>query len=121
MLNISGVVNKNIGTDPFGRAILQNQIYDPLSFTLVGDRRMLTTFPNNIIPGNRIDPVAKKILGTLPTPTIAGLLVNNYQQTLPFQKIQQIPSLKVDHSFNDKSKLSGYWSQQNTDEDVGQD
>ena len=121
MLNINGVVNKNIGTDPFGRPIIQNQIYDPLNYTDVGGRRMLQPFPNNIIPANRIDPVAKKILDSLPKATIPGQLVNNFQQTLPFQKIQQIPSLKVDHSFNDKSKISGYWSQQNTDKDVGQD
>src|ERR1041384_7231663 len=82
---------------------------------------MLQPFPNNIIPANRIDPVARKILDTLPRPTIAGPLVNNFQITLPFQKIQQIPSLKIDHSFNDKSKISGYWSQQNTDKDGGQD
>ena len=66
MLNINGVVNKNIGTDPFGRPIIQNQIYDPLNYTDVGGRRMLQPFPNNIIPTNRIDPVAKKILDSLP-------------------------------------------------------
>jgi hypothetical protein len=121
MLNISGEINRNIGTDPFGRAIIQNQIYDPLNYTTVGDRRMLQLFPNNLIPGNRIDPVARKILDSLPKSTIAGQLVNNYQVTLPFQKIQQIPSVKIDHTFNEKSKISGYWSQQNTDKDVGQD
>jgi hypothetical protein len=121
MLDISGVVNKNIGTDPFGRPLIQNQIYDPLNYTVVGDRRMLQTFPNNMIPANRIDPVARKILDSLPKATIPGQLINNYQTTLPFQKIQQIPSVKIDHSFNDKSKISGYWSQQNTDKDVGQD
>ncbi len=121
MLNISGVINKNIGTDPFGRPLIQNQIYDPQNYVMVGDRRQLQPFPNNIIPANRIDPVAAKILATLPKPTVAGALINNYQVTLPFQKIQQIPSLKIDHTFNDKSKISGYWSQQNTDKDVGQD
>jgi hypothetical protein len=120
MLNISGVINKNIGTDTFGRPIIQNQIYDPLNFTQVGDRRQLEPFANNSIPANRIDPVARKILDTLPKPTNSAL-VNNYQATLPFQKIQKIPSVKIDHAFSDKSKISGYWSQQNTDKDVGQD
>jgi hypothetical protein len=121
ILNINGVVNRNIGTDPFGRPIFQNQIYDPQNFTVVNGQRMLQPFPNNMIPSSRIDPVARKILDTLPRPTVAGALVNNYQATLPFQKIQKIPSLKIDHTFSDKSKISGYWSQQNTDKDVGQD
>jgi hypothetical protein len=91
-LNINGVVNRNIGTDPFGRPIFQNQIYDPQNFTVANGQRQLALFPNNVIPANRIDAVARKILDYLPKPTVAGALVNNYQATLPFQKIQKIPS-----------------------------
>ena len=122
LLNISGVVNKNIGTDPFGRPIIQNQVYDPTNYTVDSTgRRQLVPFANNIIPVSRFDPVAVKILATFPKPTIPGQLVNNYQTTLPFQKIQPLPSLKIDHQLTSTAKISGYWSQQITNKDVGQD
>ena len=50
-----------------------------------------------------------------------AFLVNNYQPGSPFRKIQTIPSLKIDHNITHKSKISGYWSQESTTKDVGQD
>ena len=82
---------------------------------------MRQPFSGNIIPANRIDPVAAKILATIPRPNIANTLVNNYQPGSPFRKIQQIPSLKIDHNITQSEKISGYWSQEITEKDVGQD
>ena len=56
------------------------QIYDPK--TTVPDPSKAsgysrTVFPGNIIPGNRIDPIAKKLLSYYPDPTLPGV-INNY-------------------------------------------
>ena len=63
-------------------------------------------FPNNIIPVSRFDPVAAKILATLPKPTDPSQLVNNYRTTLPFQKIQPLPSLKTQISLRPRKPSS---------------
>ncbi|MES1257186.1 MAG: carboxypeptidase-like regulatory domain-containing protein, partial [Acidobacteriota bacterium] len=116
------LTGKTIGTDIAGRPIPQNAIYDPQSQTTNAAGQFIRQiFPGNVIPASRIDPVAAKILATLPKPNFGNNLVNNYQPSSPFRKIQTIPSLKIDHNINDKSRISGYWSQENTDKDVGQD
>src|SRR5262249_11848573 len=69
---------RNLGTDFLGRAILQNTIYDPSTTTTDAATGNLVRqpFPGNMIPANRIDPVAAKILGTFPKAN-SGNLVNN--------------------------------------------
>ena len=49
-------------------------IYDPQSNP---DPRLRTAFPNNTIPGNRVDPAALYLMSKLPSPTAPGL-VSNY-------------------------------------------
>jgi hypothetical protein len=116
------LTNRQIGTDVAGRPIFQNVIYDPLNQTTNAAGQLIRQpFAGNMLPVSRIDPVSAKILGTFPLPNIADVLVNNYQPSSPFRKIQTIPSLKIDHNINDKSKISGYWSQESTTKDVGQD
>jgi len=113
---------RNLSTDFLGRTILQNTIYDPLTTTTDAATGNLVRqpFAGNVIPANRIDPVAAKILATFPKAN-SGNLVNNYQPGSPFRKIQQIPSVKIDHNLTQSAKISGYFSQQITDKDVGQD
>ena len=55
----------------------QPTIYDPATAGVGGLR---TAFPGNIIPANRIDPVALKVLGFYPAPNAGGpgATVNNY-------------------------------------------
>jgi hypothetical protein len=76
-------------------------------------------FPNNVIP-IRLDPVALKIQGLIPAP-MSSVLVNNFERRTNFRKIQDIPSIKIDHSLTDMSKIAFYWSQQQTDKDNGTD
>ena len=38
---------------------------------------------------------------------LLGTVLNNWDPRIPNMRFQQIPSVKIDHSFNDKSKLSG--------------
>jgi hypothetical protein len=55
----------------------QPTIYDPTTAGVGGTR---TAFPGNIIPANRIDPVALKVLGFYPAPNSGGpnATVNNF-------------------------------------------
>ena len=41
-----------------------------------------------------------------------GSNVINFTQSGAFFKLQQIPSIKIDHNFGDNIKISGYWSRQ---------
>jgi len=115
--------NRNLGTDFAGRPIIQNAIYDPNTTVIDSTgRRVLNVFPNNVIPVSRIDPTSAKILTYFPKPNIGNdLFVNNFAQSGAFYKLQQIPSVKIDHSFNDRIKISGYLGTQNTDKSNGVD
>ena len=121
--NLAVTANRNLGTDFAGRSIIQNAIYDPSTQTIDSTgRRVLNIFPGNIIPTSRIDPTSAKILAFLPKPNLGNdAYVNNFTQSGAFFKLQQIPSVKIDHSFSDKIKLSGYWGSQNTDKSNGVD
>jgi hypothetical protein len=111
------LTGRNLGTDPAGRAILENTIYDPSSRVVnAAGQHILLPFTGNIIPRSRIDPTAQKLLDTLPKPAV-NALVNNYELRAASRKIQQIPSVKIDHSFNSMSRISGYWSTMRTDKD----
>jgi hypothetical protein len=60
----------------------QQLIYDPTSGTSNGVGR--TAFQGNVIPANRIDPIALKVLNLFPSPNQAGIglggLTNNYRR-----------------------------------------
>ncbi len=121
--NLLVTANRNIGTDFAGRAIIQNAIYDPAtSVTDSTGRRVLNIFPNNIIPQSRIDPVSQKIMALFPKPNIGNnLAVNNFAQSGAFYKLQQIPSIKIDHNIGNDLKLSAYYATQSTTKSNGVD
>jgi hypothetical protein len=113
-----------LGVDVLGRPIMENAIYDPLTerTVTVNGRQFVVRdpFPNNVIPKERLDPVALKIQGLIPNPD-NNELTNNWDPKIPNQTFQQIPSVKIDHNFNSNSKLSGYWSVQDTTQITGPD
>jgi hypothetical protein len=116
------LTNRNLGTDFAGRPILENTIYDPTTRTTDSSGRfILNPFPNNVIPTNRLDPVALKMLSYFPLPTNPNSIVNNYTLQAPFHKIQDLPSVKIDHDITSGSRISGYFADEITDKDVGQD
>lgn len=108
-----------LGRDVLGREIIENTIYDPRTtrtVTLDGIQYVVRDpFPNNIIPQSLLDPVALKIQALIPEPDNAALQ-NNWDPQIPNFRFQTIPSIKIDHSFSPETKLSGYWSVQNTDQ-----
>ena len=116
------LTNRNLGTDFAGRPILENVIYDPNTRTTDSSGRFIVNpFAGNIIPNNRLDPVALKILSYIPLPTNPNSIVNNYELRNPFHKIQDLPSFKIDHNLNSSSRISVYFADEITDKDVGQD
>ncbi len=99
-----------VGTDPLGRPIMANEIYDPLSQYVAANGQIIRNpFANNTIPMTEIDPVALAVQNLIPLPTNSGL-INNYLATYSNPRISDIPSLKLDYQLSSKSKLSGYWS-----------
>ena len=102
-----------------------NVIYDPLTIrpnpafnsskpVSTSNRQYLVdSFPGNLIPSNRIDPVALNILKDLPLPNQPGNAVtgaNNWfaGDNTTLNKFNNIIA-RVDHSFNSKVRGFGRW------------
>lgn len=117
----AALTGRNLGTDGLGRPILENTIYDPRTNRVGPDGRTYRdVFPNNVIPTSLLDPVSLKIQALVPK-AINSALINNFERRYNFRKIQDIPSIKVDHNFTPNTKISGYYSIQRTDKDNGQE
>src|SRR5262245_15248237 len=94
-------------------------IYDPLTTTCTGNNCARTAFANNVIPANRIDPVAKKILDFIPKPNQAGnaqgffnLFASPNARTDEYDQF----IVRMDHNLSDRHKLSGRWVRNNRHE-----
>jgi hypothetical protein len=66
------------------------------------------TFPNSIIPAARLDPVAQKIISYIPAPNtdVGPYFQNNYFVVSPETDTASGMIAKVDHSFDEKHRLS---------------
>jgi hypothetical protein len=116
---ITAAGNKNLGTDPLGRAIIANTIYDPTSRSVAPNGQIVTNpyAPMNQINPALFDPVAQKIQALIPQPLCAAGppcsatgLVQNFQNSELVKRDTEAPSLKLDQSFGPKDKLSFFWS-----------
>jgi hypothetical protein len=101
---------KNLGNAPNGTPIAQYEIFDPASNFTYNGQTLRNPFPGNIIPTSRIDPVVAKVQALIPMPT-NSLLVNNLAITDPLLTHVWVPSLKLDHTFNEKNRVSAYWGE----------
>jgi hypothetical protein len=81
-------------------------IYDPNDGPLAR-----TPFPGNRIPQSRWSSVSSKILGLIPDPTGPGFS-SNYSLAGLATVDKNIYSIKLDHSFSDRNRLSGLYSWQ---------
>ncbi len=107
----AALLGTQLGTDPLGRPIYGNEIYDPQSvFTAGNGASVADPFLNNSIPLTRIDPVAMNIQNLLPQPTNTSLLANNYQNPYISTTTTTTPSIKGDQVLGPKGKLSFYYS-----------
>ena len=75
-------------------------------------------FPNNVIPANRIDPVAKKLLTFWPDPNSPGTIVNAALQNNNWHTVGASTSpndqldARIDHNFSDKFRMFARGSNQ---------
>ena len=116
----AALTNKNLGTDGLGRAILENLVYDPNTETTTGGRIYRNPFPGNIVPRSRFDSVSTKMQELFPTPTNSNL-INNWVYEIENPRIQNLPSLKLDHNIGSLTKINFYWSYQSTHDVAGND
>jgi hypothetical protein len=101
------LTGRTLATDPLGRPIMENAIYDPATSRTVSGQTVEDPFSGNIIPPSRFDPVAAKVQALIPAPTNSNL-VNNFAQFAPNPRTQIITTVKADHNLNSSSKLSFY-------------
>ena len=119
---ITAAGNKNLGTDPVGRTILANMIYDPNTRHAAPTGQIVTDpFVGNKIDHSKFDPVALKIQNLIPLPVcVAGppcnttTSLNNFQNTEPVVRDTWLPSLKIDQNLGPRDKLSFFWSRTDT-------
>ncbi len=117
------ITGRVLNTDPLGRNIVEGLVYDPSTQRTVNGQIVRDPYPGNRIPQSQFDPVAVKIQSLLPSidSRYQSLLVNNFERRYSNRKLQTIPSIKIDHSLNDRMKLTGSYASQNTDKDNGRD
>jgi hypothetical protein len=80
-------------------------IYDPLSGNADGSGRK--PFEGNIIPAERISPIARNLLNLLPSPTFPNLTENNYIATGSVKFDTNQYSARLDHYFSESSRFFG--------------
>jgi hypothetical protein len=123
--NFSRLLTGNqVGTDALGRPIMEGAIYDPLTQRTVNGQLVRDPFQGNIIPANRQDPAARKIMGLFPAPNVpfaaTGFPLNDYFTTTKgTQKVDQF-DVRVDHRISDKDSLFGSLSWSNSNKFNGQ-
>ena len=84
-------------------------IYDPASQTCAGAVCTRTPFAGNLIPTNRISPIAQSLQSYLPAPTNSNIQ-NNYLPDLPVQLSTWNSTGKVDANLSDRHRLSGFFA-----------
>jgi hypothetical protein len=80
-------------------------IYDPRTIDADGNRQ---PFANNIIPSNRLDPVAAKLLNYFPQSNVqgaAGTNYNNYRKNVQSTLSAYQFDIRGDHQFNDNNRI----------------
>jgi hypothetical protein len=83
-------------------------IYDPATGVASGSQVARTPFPNNVIPGNRLNPVAQKYLQYFPQPNAAGQPngFNNWVTNAVDSDGYDNEMGRLDLNLSDKNKLA---------------
>ena len=81
-------------------------IYDPATTVSGASGSIRSSFFNNTIPLDRMDPVARALLDRYPLPTSAGT-ANNYQRTDNERTAQDQFSVRLDHHVSARDQLFG--------------
>ena len=90
-------------------------IFDPLTGRFEGNNWVRSTFPGNIIPANRISPIAANIIKLYPEPNITtpGSVAwqNNFflNPNVGNFKFVNLTS-RIDHAISSRQRVFGRWS-----------
>jgi len=115
--------NPQMLTGDFSQARLANgnavTIYDPATTRAnpAGAGFIRTPFTGNIIPGSRIDPVARNVSRFFPAPTVPGITALgaiNYTRTAGNVVPKDSYSVRMDHNFSERNRIFGRYSYDNT-------
>ncbi|MBI2690297.1 MAG: TonB-dependent receptor [Acidobacteria bacterium] len=110
-------------TGDFSQARLANgnavTIYDPATTRAnpAGSGFIRSPFTGNIIPANRIDPVARNVSKYFPVPNVAGVTALgaiNYTRTAGNVVPKDSYSVRMDHNFSERNRIFGRYSYDNT-------
>lgn len=112
------LTNNVVGKDALGRSVYAGQIFDPATLRKVGSAWVSDPFQGNIIPKERFSKASSQIVEIFSksySPMVAGRLTNNSGLTEtnnPWFHQTQL-TLKGDHAFSTRNKLSGsfIWTQ----------
>ncbi len=91
-------------------------IYDPATTTQTGTGFVRTPFPGNVIPADRINPVARNIGNLFPGPTTLGANYGaiNYSNTGGNVVNKNSFSPRIDHNFGDSNRVFFRYSYDDT-------
>ena len=92
--------------DVLGRGYTLGQVFDPSTTRPAGSGFIRDPFPGNIIPANRLDPNAIKLLNLFPAPTNSGLF-NNYVSNPVINNDTDQFDTRIDHNFSSKDSAFG--------------
>ncbi|MGH9960971.1 MAG: hypothetical protein ACREBC_28275, partial [Pyrinomonadaceae bacterium] len=91
------------------------QIYDPATRTAApGGLFQVQPFPNNIIPADRISPIAKNVLKFISAPNTAGTADggNNLNRTSEQERLNYNNYIvRLDHNFGQNHRMFGRYNQ----------
>ena len=95
------------------------QIYDPLTAVQVGDRIQRTPFPNNVIPTERINAIARAYLQFYPLPNQPGDAQgrNNFLSPSPRRDTFNSESARLDFNFSQRHTAFFRYTRNNRMED----
>jgi hypothetical protein len=88
---------------------LSQLIYDPATTVGSGASATRTPFANNAIPASRFSKISANIIPSIPAPN-SGLLTNNHAYVNTSQVTDHVWSIKVDHIFSPKNRVSYFQS-----------
>jgi hypothetical protein len=96
-------------------------VYDPSTAQTVGARVVRQPFPGNIIPADRINPIAAKVLSYYPLPneTPSASLQDNFVYENPRTDTFNSQSIRVDHSITSKQRLFARYTRNDRRESRG--
>jgi len=104
-----GLPSPEMRRGDFSAVSSQYPIFDPQTGDANGRGR--TAFPNNVIPANRVDPIALKLAQQLPDPNTAdSSFMRNYTRSGSFVSDTDAANGRVDYNYSQNTRLFGRYT-----------